>query len=268
LSTNSLGSPCESGDEVKLTIVGCSGSYPGPDAPASCYLLEAPYEGRTCRILLDLGSGAFGALQHFVDVRDIDAVLLSHLHADHCLDLCGYYVFRRYHPGGSLPPIPIYGPRGTANRIGRACDVPVEPGLTQRFEFRSWDVSVPEKIGPFEVRLARVDHPVEAYAMRLGHDGRTLVYSGDTGPCPALVALAHRADTLLCEASFVEGERKRPGLHMTGREAAEHARDAGVSRLLLTHLPPWHDPLRVLGEAIRAWDGPIELVTKGATYEI
>jgi ribonuclease BN (tRNA processing enzyme) len=253
---------------VKLTIVGCSGSYPGPAAPASCYLLEAPHQGRTYRILLDLGSGAFGALQQFVDAREIDAILLSHLHADHCLDLCGYYVFRKYHPDGPLPTIPVYGPEGTGARMARALDVPAKPGLSEHFDFHSWNDSTPESIGPFEVRLARVEHPIETYAMRLGHDGRTLVYSGDTGPSPALVDLANDADVLLCEASFVEDERKPPGLHMTGREAAEHASAAGVSRLLLTHLPPWHDRLRVLHESIQAWAGPIEVVTKGATYQV
>ena len=83
---------------VRLTVIGCSGSYPGPDSPASCYLLEQEHEGRTWRVLMDLGSGALGALQRYVDPLSIDAVLLSHLHADHCLDLCGYYVMRKYHP--------------------------------------------------------------------------------------------------------------------------------------------------------------------------
>lgn len=90
---------------MRLTVVGCSGSYPGPDSPASCYLLEAeaPDETggtRTWRLLLDLGSGALGALQRYVDPLTVDAVLLSHLHADHCLDLSGYYVLRKYHPIG------------------------------------------------------------------------------------------------------------------------------------------------------------------------
>ena len=253
---------------MKLTIVGCSGSYPGPDAPASCYLLEAPHEGRTYRILLDLGSGALGALQEFGDARDIDAVLLSHLHGDHCLDLCGYYVFRKYHPAGALPRIPVYGPHGTDARMARAYDVPVQPGLSEYFDFRSWDESSPEKIGPFSVQVARMDHPVKAYAIRVEHQGRVLVYSGDTGPTQSLVDLAREADTLLCEASFVEGEHNLSGLHLTGRQAAEHAKAAAVTRVLLTHVPPWQDRMRVLGEAVQAWDGPIEMVTKGAMYDI
>ena len=101
---------------MRLTIVGCSGSYPGPDSPASCYLLEAEHDdgsgSRTWRVLVDLGSGALGALQRYADPLSIDAVLLSHLHADHCLDLAGFYVLRKYHPTGPQPPIPVWGPVG------------------------------------------------------------------------------------------------------------------------------------------------------------
>ena len=91
---------------MRLTIVGCSGSYPGPESPASCYLLEAEDRpegpgGRTWRVLVDFGNGALGALHKYVDPLTIDAVLVSHLHADHCLDLCGYYVLRKYHPSGA-----------------------------------------------------------------------------------------------------------------------------------------------------------------------
>ena len=90
--------------------------------------LEADDGGRTWRILLDLGSGALGALQRYADPLAIDAVFLSHLHADHCLDLCGYYVLRRYHPDGHQPLIPVWGPAGTADRMARAYDLPARPG--------------------------------------------------------------------------------------------------------------------------------------------
>src|SRR5580698_10882582 len=84
---------------MRLTIIGCSGSFPGPESPASSYLLEA--EG--FRLVLDLGNGALGVLQRHASLYDIDAVALSHLHADHCLDMCGYWVARRYGPGGPQP---------------------------------------------------------------------------------------------------------------------------------------------------------------------
>jgi ribonuclease BN (tRNA processing enzyme) len=81
---------------MKLTVVGCSGSLSGPDSPASSYLVQAPYENRTFSLLLDCGPGAMGALYRYLDPREIDAIGLSHLHADHCLDLTGYHVAACY----------------------------------------------------------------------------------------------------------------------------------------------------------------------------
>jgi ribonuclease BN (tRNA processing enzyme) len=253
---------------MKLTIVGCSGSFPGPDSPASCYLLEAPYDGRTYRLLLDLGNGALGHLQRYVDPLDIDAVALSHLHADHFFDLASLYVYRRYHPKAPHPRIPVLGPGGTATRLARAYDLPDQPGMTEEFTFTTWPADGVVELGPFEVRVRRVVHPVEAYGMRISVDGSVLAYSGDTGPCPALESLAIDADVLLAEAAFVESAEHPGDLHLTGREAGEHATRAGARQLVLTHIPPWHDPTEVLADARPAFEGPLELARAGATYEL
>jgi ribonuclease BN (tRNA processing enzyme) len=251
---------------MRLTVVGCSGSYPGPDSPASCYLLEADLDGRTWRILLDLGSGALGALHRYVDPLAIDAVLLSHLHADHCLDLTGYYVMRKYHPSGQQPRIPVWGPVGTADRMARAYDLPLEPGMTGEFDFRTWDG--PVRIGPFTVEAVPVVHPVPAYGLRVSVDGITVAYSGDTGPCPALARVADGADLLLAEASFREGDDNPAGLHLTGADCGELASRADVKSLVITHVPPWHDGQVALREAAELYDGPLELARAGAVYDL
>jgi ribonuclease BN (tRNA processing enzyme) len=248
---------------VRLTVVGCSGSFPGPDSAASCYLVEA--DG--FHVLLDLGNGALGPLARHLDIYDVDAVLLSHLHADHCLDLCSYYVARKYHPEGPARRIPVRGPVGTADRLARAYELTPEPGMTEEFDFLSWGFDVHE-VGPFRVTVERVEHPVETFAMRLEHDSKVLAYSGDTAACDGLSRAARDADLFLCEASFHEGRDSEPGLHLTGRGAAEQATRAGARRLLLTHLPPWNDPGRTLAEAAPAYDGPLELARPGATYVI
>ena len=116
---------------MRLTIIGCSGSFPGPDSPASCYLVDTEHEGRTWRILLDLGSGALGALHRYADPLGVDAVLLSHLHPDHCSDIAGYYVMRKYHPDGPQPRIPVFGPRGTAKRMATSYGLPAQPGMNK-----------------------------------------------------------------------------------------------------------------------------------------
>lgn len=252
---------------MRMTVVGCSGSYPGPDSPASCYLVEAEHDGRTWRLVLDLGNGALGALHRYADPLAIDAVLLSHLHADHCIDLTSYYVLRKYHPDGALPPIPVYGPDGTPGRLARAYDLPKSPGMNEEFIFHHYPAE-PFRIGPFTVTAAEVSHPVPAYAMRIEADGGTLVYSGDTGTCPAIIEIARDADLFLCEASFVHGHDNPPDLHLTGVEAGQAATAARARRLVLTHVPPWHDAARMLDEAASSYSGPLELAAAGTTYQL
>ncbi len=252
---------------MKVTVVGCSGSYPGPDSPASCYLVEADdADGRTWRVLLDLGSGALGALQRYADPLAIDAVLLSHLHADHCLDLAGYYVLRKYHPQGPQPRIPVWGPVGTADRMARAYDLPLDPGMTAEFDFREWDG--PVQLGPFTIEPVPVAHPVPAFGLRVSADGATVAYTGDTGPCPALDDVARDADLLLAEASFRSVDTNPPDLHLTGADGGQVAARSGTKRLVLTHVPPWHDPQDALAEAVTAYDGPVDLARAGATYDL
>ena len=256
---------------MRLTVVGCSGSYPGPESANSCYLLESETvsdlgETRVWRILLDLGSGALGQLHRYVDPLSIDAVFLSHLHADHCLDLCGYYVMRKYHPTGPQPRIPVWGPSGTAERMARAYDLPEDPGMTKEFDFKEYDG--PVTVGPFTIEATPVTHPVPAFALRVTVGDRVLVYSGDTGPCQALDDAAQGADLFLAEASFQTGDDFPADLHLTGADCGRTAAAAGVGRLVLTHIPPWHEAQRALEEARNVWAGPIEVAVAGAAYDV
>ena len=261
---------------MRLTIVGCSGSFPGPESPASCYLVEA--DG--FRLLIDLGSGALGALQRYASLYEIDAVCVSHLHADHCLDLCDYSVARRFHPDGPKPPLPVYAPPETALRLGLALgsdpvadaqpDADPYHGITELFSFTTITPGVMD-IGPLRVTAAHMNHPVETFGFRLEHRGRSLAYSADTGPSDALVELATGADVLLCEASFLEpaDDAAAPlpeDLHLTGRQAGQHAARAGVGQLVLTHLVPWNDENRTLDEAGQAFTGALSLAAPGIGF--
>jgi ribonuclease BN (tRNA processing enzyme) len=246
---------------VKLTVIGCSGSAPGPKSAASCYLLE--HDG--FRLLLDLGNGAFGSLLSLADPAAVDAVFLSHLHADHCLDVAPFVVWHRYSGRATKAQVPLYAPVAAERRLALAYDADGH-GITDVFDF------VPVgpgsfTLGPFEATLARTAHPVECYAIRLSVDGRTLVYTGDTGPSERVVDLARGADVLLAEAAHPPGPDLPAGLHLTGREAGEHAAAAGVGRLLLTHIPAWVDEIGQLFAASAVFS-ETELVHTGATYEI
>lgn len=248
---------------MKLTVLGCSGSVPGPDSPASSYLVSA--DG--FHLVLDLGSGALGALQRHLAVPEIGAIALSHLHPDHCMDLCGLYVALKYSPSSPFPRIPVFGPAGTANRMALAYDLPEDPGMREELDFRDWQPV--QEIGPFTVRTTPVVHPVPAYAIRVEHGNKALVYSGDTGPTDALIDLARGADLLLCEAALRDGDPNNPPeLHLTPAEAGEHAKKAGVKRLVVTHVPPWFDRATQAEAARRTYPGEVHLATPGATYEI
>ena len=248
---------------MRVTVLGCSGTFPGPDSPCSGYLVE--HDG--ARLVLDLGNGALGELQRVCGLLDVDAVCISHLHADHCLDLVAYSYARRFHPDGTPPPLAVHGPSGLADRIRGAYEAPPDNGLEDVYVFAEYGDG-PLRLGPFTVTTARVEHPVEAYALRVEAGGRSLVYSGDTAASDGLVGLARGADLLLCEASWASAPPPPPGIHLTGREAGEHAARAGVGRLVLTHLMPYADPDVILAEAREGWTGPLDLARRGATYDV
>jgi ribonuclease BN (tRNA processing enzyme) len=251
--------------------VGCSGSFPSPDSASSCYLVEADDdEGRTWRVLLDLGSGAIGPLQRYAALDRLDAVLLSHLHPDHFLDLCGLYVARQYVPGGPASgALPVYGPSDTARRLREAYGGDPS-GLDATFDVRGFADGRAVELGPLTVTPYRVEHPVEAFGLRVEHQAgprtEVLAYTGDTDTCDALLALAKGADLLLAEASFQEGRDLARGVHLTGLRAGQVAADAGCRRLVLTHVPVWTDPAVVLAEARSAFPGAIETARPGASY--
>jgi ribonuclease BN (tRNA processing enzyme) len=255
---------------MKLTIVGCSGSFAGPDSPASCYLVQAEHEGRTWNLVLDLGNGALGALQRHIDLVAIDAVVLTHLHADHCLDLCSLYVVQKHRPDVvARTRIPVYGPPRTGERMARAYDLTPPDGMDNEFDFRELADRQPVRIGPFTVTPHLVRHPGTAFGLRVEGDGEVLAYTGDTDSCDGLNALFRNASLALADSAFVDGRDQSTGIHLSGSRAAQAAVDAGgVRRLMLTHIPPWNDPAVCYGQAAAVWPGDVELARPDAVYEL
>ncbi len=249
---------------MRLTVLGCAGSFPGPESPCSAYLLEA--DG--FRLLLDFGTGALSGLQRYESLTSVDAILLSHLHADHVLDAASYVVVRRYAPDGPYPALPLYAPPGAAQRLAGAYGSVGEGPLDDVYMFHDLKSGTFD-IGPFAVTVDRVNHPVETYGVRVEHGGRVFVYSADTAPCDALTRLAYGADLFLCEASYDADADNPPGLHMTGRDAGEIATKAGVARLVLTHLvSAWVSEACAVDAAVAAYDGPIDVARPGTRYEV
>jgi ribonuclease BN (tRNA processing enzyme) len=256
---------------VLLTVLGCSGSAPGPNAPASGYLLEAA----GFRLGIELGNGTLAVLQAIHDPFTLDALVFSHLHPDHCADFAALTVLRRYHSAPSRDPrrhpLPVYAPSEAHSRFVAAYS-PDEADrratdLSDVFAFHTLEPGCVQ-VGPFEMCVIRAAHPCESFCFRFAHGGRALVYTGDTGAFDGLVDLASGVDVLLSEASWTHAADRPPGLHLSGREAGELAKRALVGRLLVTHVPPWADADAVLAEARAAYPGETELVRQGATYRI
>jgi ribonuclease BN (tRNA processing enzyme) len=255
---------------VRLTVVGCSGSFAGPSSPASSYLVRADDGGRTWSVLLDLGSGALGALQRHLDPADLDAVFVSHLHPDHCVDICGLYVTRKYRPAGPLPgPLPVHAPQGAEQRFALMYHGLEHEGMSGELAVHELADAQVTEVGPLRVTAYRVNHPVEAYGFRVEADGAVLAYTGDTDTCEALTPLLAGANLALMDSAFVDGRDEATGIHLSGSRAAKAAAEAGgVRRLMLTHIPPWNDPEVCRAQAAAVWSGPLDLAAPDETYEV
>ncbi len=266
---------------MRLVVVGSAGSFPAADAAASCYLVQA--EGpdgaggtRTWNLLLDLGNGALGPLQRHLPPASLDAVAISHLHADHVADVVVLGVMLRYDPRGLRPePLPLYGPEGVGERLAQLSGHDPATDTADHLALGHWRAGEPVRIGPFTVEPVPVEHPVPAFGFRVTgpssvDPGRTvtLAYTGDTDECAGLDTLARDADLLLAEAAYLESIPAPRGVHLTGRRAGRAAQRGGARRLLLTHLVAWNDPEASRAEAAGEYDGPLDLARPGMVVEL
>lgn len=260
---------------MRLTVLGCAGSFPGPDSAASGYLVQADdADGRTWTVLLDLGNGALSALQRYGDPTGLDAIGLSHLHADHVADMVVLNVLRRYRPEGPCAPVTVHGPTGTSERLAQLAGKDPATSTDGQFDVVEWRAGSPVVVGPLVLQPVPVEHPIPAFGIRVSGPSDadpartvTLAYTGDTDACEGLDALAAGVDLLLSEAAYVEGrDDASRGVHLTGRRAGEAAARGGAGLLVLTHIPAWNDPAVTVAEASAVYDGPIELAHPGGVH--
>lgn len=259
---------------MRLTIIGCSGSMSGPASAASSYLVQADdAEGRTYSMTLDFGPGAMGQLLRYLDPYDLDAMVFSHLHTDHCADIVGMQVYRRWLPGGPLPQVPVYSPQDGRERTRQIGGDPAEETYAGEFDFREIRPGDSFDVGPMFVEAFAAEHTIPGVGLRITgpseNGGRAvLTYTGDTDLCDSEVEAARGCDLLLSECAFEDGRDTVRGVHMTGSRAGQLAHDAGAARLLLTHLQPWTDPEKVRRDAEQVYGGPVRCVLPGETYTV
>ena len=249
---------------MRLTILGSNGTYPTPGHPTSGYLLQ--HEGTA--VWMDTGFGSFAALQSVIDFNTVDALVISHVHADHCIDLLGYYHAVKY-GGRPRTGIPTYVPSGLADRLKGFLGDPDHP-LDETFDFRVQADGDQATIGGIGFDFATTDHSVPTLGVRATTGtGRVLAFSADTGPEGEWSRIASGADLFLCEATYQgPADRKPWSHHLTAGEAGQVARRVGARALMLTHIWPALDPERSVQEAEHTFGKAVGLAVPGMVVNV
>jgi ribonuclease BN (tRNA processing enzyme) len=264
---------------MRLTVLGKSPSWQDAGGACSGYLIEE--DGAA--VLIDCGNGVFSKLRRYRDYTMVDAVLISHLHADHFLDLVPYSYALTYSPrqqpvpvdrwpGTDCPACPrLIAPPNARKVFRRVVGAWGSEDLIEKaFTIEEYEVDSTPEVGPFRFSFCEVPHFQETFAICVNstNGGGRLVFGADSRPTEELVTFAKGADLLLIEATLPRPERDGQRGHLTPREAGEHGRDSGVNRLVLTHISDELDHLWAKKEARAVFDGPVEVATEGAVYSL
>jgi ribonuclease BN (tRNA processing enzyme) len=248
---------------MRLTVLGASGTWPNPDTATSGYLVQ--HDG--FNLWMDAGTGTLANLQHHIDLSDIHAIVISHEHPDHFVDL--YPCFYAWHYGElGRPGLPVFVPTDFTQKLADVVSIDSQVVMRTAFSFTEVTPGESFEVGPFQVRTEPMAHlGLAALGFRVATDGTVLTYTGDSGPTHHVVDLARDADLLLAEATWQDREDLLP-FHMSSRQAAEHAHQAGAAALVLTHIWPTLDKDVSIEQAAEAFGGPIAAATEGAAFEV
>jgi ribonuclease BN (tRNA processing enzyme) len=263
---------------VRITVLGKSPAWQDAGGACSGYLVEA--DG-TC-VLLDCGCGVFGKLRRHREYWEVDAVVVSHLHADHILDLVPYASALTYaprqqpvpvggHPGTATPARPrLIAPAGAAEAFRQICSGSgMRPlHIEKAFELVEYGPEDRFSLGALAVSFRSVPHFLPTNAVELREGAARLTFSADCAPNDGLTEFARDTSLLLIEATLPRPERSGVRGHLTPEEAGEHGRRAGARRVVLTHISDELDADWARREAERTFGGPVEVAAEGAVYRL
>lgn len=249
---------------MKLTVLGTAAPYPVPGNACSGYLLSS--QGRS--LWVDAGTGTFSELQRHLALDELDAIWISHRHADHSADLLVAYYALRLHESRLAKKILLIGPEGLCDRLAHYLGPSSAEHLAEIFDVMHMHGWAEQQVGHFFLEWGPVQHGIPAFALTVKADGAQVTYSGDTGPCLSLVELAEGSTVLLCEAGYDTLPVGKNGVHHTPESAGSSAQEAGVERLILTHLERNLTPDEAKKRAATTFSGLIEVAAPGKIFSL
>ena len=262
---------------MRITVLGKSPAWQDAGGACSGYLVE---ENDTC-VLLECGNGVFAKLRQVTDYVDVDAVIVSHLHADHFFDLVPFASALTYaprwqpapadrRPRTEVPRPALHVPGGAAAALRQVCAGGGMPAdhVERAFALREYEAADALEIGPLRVRFHRVPHFVATHAVEIAGATGRMTFGADHGPSQELVDFAAGTDLLLLEATLPQPERAGARGHLTPFEAGEHGARATVGRLVLTHISDELDLGWSRDQAAEAFSGPVEVAAEGAVFQV
>jgi len=248
---------------VELTVLGAQGTWPGAGGENCGYLLT--HEGYHLQI--DAGTGTFARLQQVVGVDEVGAMLITHGHPDHFVDIIPTF-YARHYGGLGQPGLPFWSPGGFTDVAAALVSENGRNVMAEAYAFSQIAHGDEFEMGPFHVTAFEMTHiGVPSLGYRIEANGKVLAYTGDTGPCDEAVKLADGADLFLCEATY-QNDSELSFFHLSALQAAEHAAAGDAARLVLTHITPNLDPGRSLQEAAEGYDGSIDVAVPDMVIEV
>ena len=248
---------------MELTVLGSGGTWPRPSGATSGYLVR--HDG--FNLWVDAGSGTFARLQEHIGIPDIDALLITHGHPDHFVDIYPFFYARHYGGLGERG-MPLVAPEDFWGHMSGLISEDGVDVAADAFDVRGTAPGADFELGPFRIRSYEMTHiGVQSLGYRIEAGGKVLSYTGDSGPCQEVVELARDADLFLCEATWEHDDGLLP-FHMSARQAGEHAARAGADTLVITHIWPTLDPEDSRAEAAGAFDGTIEVARGGRRWRV
>jgi ribonuclease BN (tRNA processing enzyme) len=236
---------------VELTVLGADGTYPRAHSACSGYLLQQ--DG--FNLWMDAGNGTLSLLQEHIELEEVDAIFISHAHVDHSADLYPFF----YQLLNTRKTVPVYAASCVHDVLKPLVGQDSQKDFAELLDWHLMQAGDVADAGPFRLDVFNAAHSIENATVRVQAGGRTFCYSGDTGPNPDLAIAARDADLFLCESSWLEkDEGLMEPIHLKAAQAGAAAREAGVERLMLTHVWPRNPLDRVREEAATTFDGKIE----------